>query len=659
MRACKAIERPSLAHRIPWVIVIWSILISPVCAEQPFDYFTNSYSVVGLKDYETGVRIHPNNQFAGVQIKIGPSLKPLTAEHKKTLLKGWMPIVVINAQADDVAYESTIWVTPLPTAKDWKKAFDWPVEGEKYLLWVAVKATNIGKKKVVAKASISASNFTWTLSPGKSARGVLRKPIGAGGKFDSADPGLWLKRTVEYWQGVRDKSPRIEVPDPKATSAFWAALAYQLISNDRAKFRPGEGFWDNFWMRDAVYMAMQYEEMGMWDVTKKGFDYLFKWQQKDGRFDCAYDGRQSPQFDGNGQALWSFWQYYKISGDRKWITENYPKMRKAVDWIIRARKNSGAAWPGLLPAAPADGENLWDGKHHIVGYDFWNLRGLICAAEVARLIGKTEDAAEISKEIAHYREAIDKAHKKTGLAYFPPSWEKKGAHWGNTATLWPVPIFKSDDPRVSATIKHMHDDFNGGFIEGVIQWGLKKDIIHGYMGAFTIMSTMRQGNHEQAVEDFYWYLLHTSSAHAFAELIDFKNRIAKNNTIPHTWGGCNYALMLRHMLVDERADELHLLSAVPDWWLEKGREIRVERAPTHFGEFTLIVRGTAAGVEVEMKKPARRPPKRIVLYLPKSRPPAKPIEGVKVILREDQKKRWTYPGVLDAYKKARKAAGKK
>jgi hypothetical protein len=46
----------------------------------------------------------------------------------------------------------------------------------------------------------------------------------------------------------------------------------------------------------------------------------------------------------------------------------------------------------------------------------------------------------------------------------------------------------------------------------------------------------------------------------------------------------NYAILLRHMLVDEQGDELHLLPAVPDGWLDEGRTITVQRLPTHFGE---------------------------------------------------------------------------
>ena len=52
----------------------------------------------------------------------------------------------------------------------------------------------------------------------------------------------------------------------------------------------------------------------------------------------------------------------------------------------------------LFSAAPADGEYLWDGKHHILGYDFWNLRGMLCTADAARALGRQDEAAEL---VAH------------------------------------------------------------------------------------------------------------------------------------------------------------------------------------------------------------------------------------------------------------------
>ncbi len=60
--------------------------------------------------------------------------------------------------------------------------------------------------------------------------------------------------------------------------------------------------------------------------------------------------------------------------------------------------------------------------------------------------------------------------------------------------------------------------------------------IHPYMGAYTTMTDLVRGQHEQVVEDFYWYLLHSTAAHAFPEGIYYKKRTAWCDTIPHVTG---------------------------------------------------------------------------------------------------------------------------
>ena len=65
-----------------------------------------------------------------------------------------MPIVLLSAEDGPVHYEFTLWATPLPTVKDWEKAFDWPTEGENFLNWILVKATNKGNAQAEAKVSV-------------------------------------------------------------------------------------------------------------------------------------------------------------------------------------------------------------------------------------------------------------------------------------------------------------------------------------------------------------------------------------------------------------------------------------------------------------------------------------------------------------------------
>jgi hypothetical protein len=126
--------------------------------------------------------------------------------------------------------------------------------------------------------------------------------------------------------------------------------------------------------------------------------------------------------------------------------------------------------------------------------------------------------------------------------------------------------------------------------------------------------------------------------------------MAWNDTIPHTLGASNYAIMLRHMLIHERNDELHLLTAIPDWWLFEGNEIRVERAPTHFGLMNLKVTSTKKGIQVELNPPRRQPPKRTFLYLPKSRQMIQSLKGIEVVFRPNQKKHWDFSAVVKLYR---------
>ncbi len=647
-----------------------------------FDYFANNWNIVGLKDYIHGSRITPDNELllsgkTPVQVRIGLNRTPLSRAHGKQAMHGWMPVILADAVEGPVRYEICYWATPLPDVRDWQKAFDWPTEGENFLTWIRVRATNTSGEQVEAHVEVGPNadgnrpsrfveqqaepkiehkhtrtyTWSWPLQAGETAEEVARYtffPVEDAKAYDGQDAEVWLGRTVNYWKNVMAGAAKIEVPCRKASEALLAAHVCQLIANDHGEMHGGEGFYDHFYIRDAGYQVMELEEAGLTEAARRAMEAYLKSQRPDGRFES-----QSGQLDANGQAVWVLWQFYKVTGDKDFLAAAYPRMRKAVDWTMKARRQAPAdsQFAGVLPNAVADGEYLWDGKYHIVGYDLWNLRGMLCTADAARALGKSEEADKLLGEANLYRRAIDAACRRIGATHFPPSWEGRGTHWGNTETLWPTPVFRPDDPRVAAMIEHARSEHGGGFIEGTIQWLGRPDAIHPYMSAYTTMADLVRGNHEQVVEDFYWYLLHSTAAHAFPEGIYYKRRTAWSHTIPHVTGASNYALMLRHMLIHEAGDELHVLRAVPDWWLGDGEEIRVERLPTHFGLMNLTVRGTPKGVEVNLDAPKRNPPKRIVVSLPKSRPIAGTLDGVEVVQRSDQQQRWDFPTVLALYKK--------
>ena len=127
---------------------------------EPFDYFTNNWNVVGLKDYPRGARVTPDNRLflagtnTAVRVQFGRTLAPLNRQHGKLALAGWMPIMVIAADDEAVHYEFTYWATPMPGVKDWGKAFDWPTEGENFLIWVRYQATNKSDQPAEARVDV-------------------------------------------------------------------------------------------------------------------------------------------------------------------------------------------------------------------------------------------------------------------------------------------------------------------------------------------------------------------------------------------------------------------------------------------------------------------------------------------------------------------------
>ncbi len=109
--------------------------------EKPFDYFYNSWNWVGLRNYRNLARVTPDNAILlegknELRFKYGqnpkPNLERISRRHTKTALDGWLPVLLFSAEDGPLRYEFKYWATPLPTVKDWRKAFDWPTEGGKF-----------------------------------------------------------------------------------------------------------------------------------------------------------------------------------------------------------------------------------------------------------------------------------------------------------------------------------------------------------------------------------------------------------------------------------------------------------------------------------------------------------------------------------------------
>ena len=87
--------------------------------------------------------------------------------------------------------------------------------------------------------------------------------------------------------------------------------------------------------------------------------------------------------------------------------------------------------------------------------------------------------------------------------------------------------------------------------------------------------------------------------------------------MPHNWASAEFIRLVRHSLILERGNELHLFEAMPANWARPGAVTKLRDIATEFGPVSLefrVSKDGASGV-LKLAPPQRTPPARIVLHL--------------------------------------------
>ncbi len=630
-----------------------------------FDYFANSWGLIGLKDYPSGCRITPDFHLQladGVEaeFRFGADGTPLPRGIRRTC---WGGLPVVKAFADFGGHLGAVvivYAVPLP-GRPWdyrRRARDEDnfVVVADVSVWnggqtdapsarVSVQLTRNGTPIKLTSGSAAGEGVEGgTLRGRVSGRrsptvtpdgllteaGALHRRSGlittfwlpyrglpgdrpllqqADGQFDGDALGCSLR----YWRHLLGtESGRVLIPDPKARDTYFASLAYTFIGRDDGSVHPGEGFYDGYFLRDGAYQAWALELAGYLDEARPSVLETLGYQKPDGQFES-----QGGELDGNGQALWNLWRHYQYTRDRGYLQQAYPAIRRSMAWLAgalrRAPGDPDAAFAGVLPKSWADGEALAKPDYHVIGYDVWNLRGALCALAAARALGETADAGAWAKLAEDYRAALLRLVEKTGVRGFPPSLELDGTDWGNLEIIFPTPLFPPFDRRVSETFAQARQTF----VEGTIRWCPKTgNTIHPYMSTFVTNSHVIRGEQQKAVEGLYAFLLHSTSDDGFPEGVYYPSRTAWGDTVPHLWAAAMYVILVRNMLVREDGADLHFASAVPLAWLDAGKEVAFRDAPTTFGRAGLWLKAGADRLDVRLDAPSAERPRRMLLHLP-------------------------------------------
>jgi hypothetical protein len=330
-----------------------------------------------------------------------------------------------------------------------------------------------------------------------------------------------------------------------------------------------------------------------------------------------------------GIALWALTRHARLTGDRTWLREIWPKVERGVAYIGVMRQmasaDKNAPNYNLIPDGFSDG-GLADKVPEYTNV-YWTLAGLRAAVEAARWLGNSAQAENWQRQYddfyATFRRAAERDSRtdSQGNHYLPIRMAKgegippQKAQWAFLHSVFPGQIYDPGDPLVRGNMAMLRAVEKEGL---VLDTGWLTDGIWNYFGSFYGHAWLWLGQGDKAARTLYAFGNHASPLLVWREEhMPVGQGDQCVGDMPHNWASAEFIRLVRHSLVLERGNELHLCEALPAKWVRPGAVTRVKDLLTEFGVLSLELRVSQDGstADLELRPPKRTPPARILLHL--------------------------------------------
>ncbi len=217
-----------------------------------------------------------------------------------------------------------------------------------------------------------------------------------------------LARSARAWRG---ELGRVGIEAPPAAQPLLrtlrTSLAQILIERDGAALRPGTRSYARSWIRDGAMMAAALLRMGHPEAARAYADWFAPYQSPEGRVPCCVDRRGGDSVvenDSHGELLYLLADTWRFTKDAAWLARVFPHVEKAVAWIDQERQRRRTPdyaqgekqiFFGLLPESISH-EGYSAKPVHSYWDDFWTLKGLKDAVDLAAALGRTHEQARWS-----------------------------------------------------------------------------------------------------------------------------------------------------------------------------------------------------------------------------------------------------------------------
>jgi hypothetical protein len=399
-----------------------------------------------------------------------------------------------------------------------------------------------------------------------------------------------------------------------AIRCFRTAASHILINRDGPAFQPGPRRYTRSWVRDCVIMGAAMTKADCPRVLKEFLTWYSRFQREDGFVPCVVDRDGVDwlvEHDSHGQLIWGICEVYRNDGDPEFLRSMWQAVSRAAGYLIDLRSQrttpdfQGSACYGLLPES-ASHEGYLAHPVHSYWDDFWGIRGLEAAAELAAAMGLSNDAARWREDAATFLadvlRSMDQVISEQKLSYIPGSVE--WADFDPTATSNAIAQLDFADDLPAVPLHQMLETYLEGFRRkhrGEIPWLNYTAYEIRIIGAF-----VRIGKRKEAHEllDFFLSDRRPLEWNQWPEITWRDPRSPGHlGDVPHTWIAAEYMLAIAGMVANEReaSESMVLASGLPWNWISVENGFSVRGLVTRYGklDFRISSNGThSVGFEI-------------------------------------------------------------
>jgi hypothetical protein len=416
--------------------------------------------------------------------------------------------------------------------------------------------------------------------------------------------------------------------------AIRSNLAYILINMDGPSIQPGSRSYDRSWIRDGSLTSEALLRLAHPEEVRRFVEWYAQYQRPDGYVPCCVSvrgGDPVPENDSHGQFIYLVKEYYDFTGDRAFLQRLWPNVERAVAYIDKLRSErmtdeyrrpEKLAFFGLVPESISH-EGYSAKPMHSYWDDFFVLKGLKDAADIAAILGKRDEAQTIGRSRDEFRRdlyaSIERAMQMKGIDFIPGSVELGDFDATSTTTAVNPGGEVNNIPRKA--LQRTFDKYWEEFVarrSGAKEWEAYTPYEWRVVGTF-----VRLGQPDRAREVLEWFFTHSRppSWNHWAEVVFRDPKTPKFiGDMPHTWVGSDFIRSVIDMFAYEREDDALVLgAAIPREWAMTPEGVGVEMLRTKYGPLTYTMKRDGDAIVIRIHKGLTVPRGGIVVVSPLDR----------------------------------------